>query len=694
MFSSLKGKLIFFIILIVSITGIVIVLLTRRDVGNAMLEAQESSAQNVLELVELNIRGGYNKLLSEKFDMIIGLNSRLKDLAGISLSIVEKHADLSKTGALSEKEAQQSSLDWLRSARFQKGNVFVFDKNAMVVAHRDARMQGISIASIKDIKGRYISKVMHEEVLKNSGESAVFYWEGLEQKTVSKKLGYFVPFRKWHWTLCAMIDFEQIEAESQKKLQNIVKVLKKTFDKFHIGKTGYTFLFDGKENMLIPPPGHEETDYHTIKNELTGNILIHDLMKSAKEKENSIRYIEFAAHGVQQIEAYVSYFKPFDWYVAVAVPVEEIQKPAKDLITRQSIIISMIFFGSIIAAFILVSKISHPLKLLTSYAKEIPSIDFTAKEEEKSLIEELPIKYKDEVGRLAESFVFMKTELKKNVQKVFVTRLKKEAAETANRAKSEFLANMSHELRTPLNHIIGFSELIIDKHFGDLNQDQERHISNIHQSSEHLLYLINDILDLSKVEAGKHELELSELNLKQLLENSLIMFKEKTVRHRIGLSATTDSMPKTVKADERKLKQIIYNLLSNAMKFTPDGGEVCLSARTVDRIESQGQRRRNSKHLQIIEDRAESNDSDLVDVECKRCIEISVSDTGIGIKREDQERIFNPFEQVDGSASRKYQGTGLGLSLSKKFVDLHGGKIWVESAGEGKGSTFSLVIPI
>jgi len=153
-------------------------------------------------------------------------------------------------------------------------------------------------------------------------------------------------------------------------------------------------------------------------------------------------------------------------------------------------------------------------------------------------------------------------------------------------------------------------------------------------------------------------------------------------------------MPKTVKADERKLKQIIYNLLSNAMKFTPDGGEVCLSARTVDRIESQGQRRRNSKHLQIIEDRAESNDSDLVDVECKRCIEISVSDTGIGIKREDQERIFNPFEQVDGSASRKYQGTGLGLSLSKKFVDLHGGKIWVESAGKGKGSTFSLVIPI
>jgi signal transduction histidine kinase len=694
MFSSLNGKIIFFITLIVSITGIVIVFLTRRDMGHAMLEAQESSVQNVLELVELNIRGGYNKLLSEKFDMIIGLNSRLKDLAGICLTVVEKHADLSKTGALAEKEAQQRSLNWMRSAHFQKGNVFVFDKNAVVVAHPDAWIEGTSIASLKDIKGRYISKVMHEEVLKNSGESAVFYWEGLDQKTVSKKLGYFVPFRKWHWTLCAVIDFEQIEAESQKRLEDIVRVLRKTFDKFRIGKTGYAFLFDGKENMLILPPGQEKADYHSIRNKLTGNILIHDLMESAQEKENSIRYIESAAHRNQQIEAYVSYFKPFDWYITVAYPVEEIQQPAKDLVTRQSIIISLIFIGSIIAAFILVSKTSYPLKLLTSYAKDIPSIDFTAEEEEGSLIEELPIKFKDEVGRLAESFMFMRTELKKNVQKVFVTRLKKEAAETANRSKSEFLANMSHELRTPLNHIIGFSELILDKHFGDLNEIQERHVSRIHQSSEHLLALINDILDLSKVEAGKHKLELSAVNLKSLLENSLDMVKEKAIKHSIELSANADSIPELVKVDERKLRQIIYNLLSNAMKFTPDGGEVCLSARTVDHIERPGQRGGVSEHLKIIEDRVEGNCSELADVECEKWVEISISDTGIGIKHEDQDRIFNPFEQVDGSASRKYQGTGLGLSLSKKFVELHGGRIWAESAGEGQGSTFRFVIPI
>jgi signal transduction histidine kinase len=417
-------------------------------------------------------------------------------------------------------------------------------------------------------------------------------------------------------------------------------------------------------------------------------------MESAKEKENPIRYIESAAHRNQQIEAYVSYFKPFDWYITVAYPVEEIQQPAKDLVTRQSIIISLIFIGSIIAAYILVSKTSRPLKLLTSYAKDIPSIDFTAEEEEGSLIEELPIKFKDEVGRLAESFMFMRTELKKNVQKVLVTRLKKEAAETANRAKSEFLANMSHELRTPLNHIIGFSELILDKHFGDLNEDQERHINRINQSSEHLLNLINDILDLSKVEAGKLELALSDVNLKSLLENSLVIVKEKAIKHRIGLSVNTNSIPESVKADEQKLRQIIYNLLSNAMKFTPDGGEVCLRAHMVDRIKHPGQRRDDSEQLQNSGDRVESNSNALAGVERKKCVEISVSDTGIGIKHEDQERIFNPFEQVDGSSSRKYQGTGLGLSLSKKFVELHGGSIWVESAGEGKGSTFRFLIPI
>ena len=263
----------------------------------------------------------------------------------------------------------------------------------------------------------------------------------------------------------------------------------------------------------------------------------------------------------------------------------------------------------------------------------------------------------------------------------------KDAAEAASRAKSDFLANMSHELRTPLNHIIGFTELVVDKQCGDLNEVQEDYLNDTLQSSRHLLSLINDILDLSKVEAGKLELEVTQIHLRELLEGSLGMVKEKAMKHRIQLLTDMDGIPEVIQADERKLKQILYNLLSNAVKFTPAGGSVVLSARYLSFRDGQwftpdGQ----PVGLPLDKD-------DLV-MKGKGLIDISVQDTGIGIKGEDLDRIFDPFEQVECSASRRYQGTGLGLSLARRLVELHGGRIWAESEGEGKGSKFILLIPV
>jgi PAS domain S-box-containing protein len=268
----------------------------------------------------------------------------------------------------------------------------------------------------------------------------------------------------------------------------------------------------------------------------------------------------------------------------------------------------------------------------------------------------------------------------------------KDAAEASNRSKSDFLANMSHELRTPLNHILGFTELVVDKNFGDLNETQEEYLNDVLGSSRHLLSLINDILDLSKVEAGKFVLEPTVVDTESLLANSLIMFKEKTLKHGIQLSSNGGHVPETIIADERKLKQILYNLLSNAVKFTPDGGEIRLSARLVDCVVRSGLRWGDAEALQIVEVASEAGRPS--GSETKRCVHFSVSDSGIGIKEVDRERIFGAFEQADGSSSRKYQGTGLGLSLTRKFVELHGGKIWVESGGEGKGSTFHFIIPL
>lgn len=235
-----------------------------------------------------------------------------------------------------------------------------------------------------------------------------------------------------------------------------------------------------------------------------------------------------------------------------------------------------------------------------------------------------------------------------------------EKAQVSDRMKSEFLANMSHELRTPLNHIMGFSELLYNKHFGELNPTQEEHLGDILRSSSHLLSLINDILNLSKIEAGKMELDCSEIPLQGLLENSLTMVEEKALKHRIRLTSNFVDIPPALCADERKVKQILYNLLSNAVKFTPDGGAVHLEARGLE----------------------------------EKGIEIRVSDNGIGVPNSDLERIFQPFEQGDNSSSRRYQGTGLGLSLTNRLVELHGGRIWAESPSPQQGATVSFVIPL
>ncbi len=271
----------------------------------------------------------------------------------------------------------------------------------------------------------------------------------------------------------------------------------------------------------------------------------------------------------------------------------------------------------------------------------------------------------------------------------------KEAAEAADQAKSEFLANMSHELRTPLNHIIGFTTLVVDKHFGKLNEIQEEYLNDVLHSSHHLLSLINDILDLSKVEAGKLVLQPSDLHLRKLLERSLIMIKEKALKQDIQILTEIQDIPETFEADERKLKQVLYNLLSNAVKFTTDGGSIRLSAK---RIASSGLYH-PSTLLRMTDSAFQVSESSQLatrnlQLEIEEFIEVSVTDTGIGIKREDLARIFNPFEQVESSKSRRFQGTGLGLALTKKLVELHSGRIWAESEGEGKGSTFTFILPV
>lgn len=263
----------------------------------------------------------------------------------------------------------------------------------------------------------------------------------------------------------------------------------------------------------------------------------------------------------------------------------------------------------------------------------------------------------------------------------------KDAAETANRAKSEFLANMSHELRTPLHQIIGFTELTTNDPKGTLSEKQKRHLGLSLQSSHHLLSLINDILDLSKVESGKVSLELGDVDVASLLQESVVMVQDRALQNCSRISLVLVDIPDKITADERMLRQILYNLLSNATKFTGKDGSIQLRANRIGWTDGNLQTS-DGKSLAIPK---QARGDSWAGIEF---IEVTVEDTGMGLRVEDLERIFDPFEQATLPLARRVEGTGLGLALTREFVELHGGRIWAESQGLGKGSCFRFVIPV
>jgi signal transduction histidine kinase len=297
--------------------------------------------------------------------------------------------------------------------------------------------------------------------------------------------------------------------------------------------------------------------------------------------------------------------------------------------------------GAIVLALLLGLVLSWsligPIRNIDGRLASIASGDFSGRVE---------VDNRDELGALGANVNRMNDELRRVYSEL----------EAASQHKSEFLANMSHELRTPLNAIIGFSQVLRDEMVGSVNEKQAEYLDDIISSGNHLLSLINDVLDLSKVEAGQVELQMHPFSLREALERGVVMVRERATEEGVRVAFAADPEVDVVDGDERRIKQVIFNLLSNAVKFTPAGGEVDVSATRVN-----GE------------------------------VRVSIADTGPGIALEDRERIFEEFQQSETGIGHR-EGTGLGLALSKRFVELHGGRIWLESE-PGSGSTFTFALP-
>jgi signal transduction histidine kinase len=361
------------------------------------------------------------------------------------------------------------------------------------------------------------------------------------------------------------------------------------------------------------------------------------------------------------------------WNIVIQTPVSALAKEVAGLRRLLALVLVGSVALAVAAAWLMATRLARPISQLARATEQVAAGELTTRVETDAV---------NEVGTLADSFNRMVSalsyaqernrqlldelkqlneELEQRVQqRTAELAQSKDRAQAANRAKSNFVANLSHELRTPLTSIAGFAEALQEKYFGDFNEKQAEYVKYIQDNSQHMLSLINQIVDLEKIETGKTEIQISNVKMKILLKKSISMIEEKAAEHHITLdyelAPEIDELE--VHVDELKLQQVVINLLSNAVMFTPDGGHVTVRVKLEE------------KQLMV-----------------------EVADNGIGIAPENQEKVFEDFFQVKGGIKDKTPGLGLGLGLSRRLVEMHGGKLWVESEGEGRGSRFVFTIP-
>ncbi|MGE5096249.1 MAG: ATP-binding protein [Betaproteobacteria bacterium] len=413
-----------------------------------------------------------------------------------------------------------------------------------------------------------------------------------------------------------------------------------------VGRNGFVYAVDSEDKLVA----HPDLGLVVRRPDLSAYTPLKRIRDELRRTRGNVVGM-FEGRGLEGGEVVLSaaLVPSTQWLVVAEQPRREVLEPVYALLARTLVVMGLGIAAALASSWVLARRLTRPIVELGRGADKIASGDLSAR---------LAIRSGDEIEALAHEFNRMADQLQGYTAGLEQRVAEKTAQlEMANRHKSEFLANMSHELRTPLNAVIGFSDVLRERMFGPLNAKQMEYVEDIHASGQHLLSLINDILDLSKVEAGRMELDVHEFDVRAAVENCCTLIRGRALARDLRLVADVAPDAGTWRADERKVKQVMINLLSNAVKFTPAGGEVRAFARRYDDT-----------------------------------LELGVADSGVGIAAADQEAIFREFHQLPGPEQARSEGTGLGLALSRRLVELHGGTLTVASE-PGRGSTFTARFP-
>lgn len=426
MFFPLRLKIISLITGIMVVTAGTIIFFTNQDISRDMLAQQEMLSKNVLYLINLNIKGSYDNLVADKINSVRHYKDILKSRTDLALNMIQQQVHYIDKKQLSPEDAKHIIMKWVRESGSSKlGEMFII-KDYKILAHSpsDTLKQGMDISEFRDMKNKSISETVTSWFFGSKPIINVFNWDaenGSDTPGTSKQLTCLREYKRWNWIIGAIINIDDLETEAENKLDNISEILKETFSEIKIAETGFAFLFDQERNILAMTDDGMKEAFSSATNTHTGNILLQDMIHTVQENpEGSLLYTADFNKNNGEMLTYISFFKPLGWYVGVSVPVAEIKRPAKKMVSKQSTLISIILLSSIIIAAWFISRISKPLNTLSNHAKALSTIDFTKDELKNDFIERLTHK-NDEVGRLARSFSFMEKELRHNIRELVET---------------------------------------------------------------------------------------------------------------------------------------------------------------------------------------------------------------------------------------------------------------------------------